>query len=169
MTNSMSIKIKNRHRLKAKDIRELKNDLKKIFNEIFFDEKSSIETGDLDGKNIIFVNGEPCFMSHENKIVFTLHGLNKYKPKKNFVVIDMGAVRFVTNGADVMAPGIVDADRDISAGDQVWICDENHHKPIAIGIALLSGEDMISQYKGKVINTIHYVGDELWNYVAKSL
>jgi len=163
----MSIKIKNRHRLKAKDIRRYQNELKDIFNDVFFNEKSSIETGDLNETNIIFVDGEPCFMSYNDKIVFTLHGLNKYKPKKNFVVVDMGAVRFVTNGADVMAPGIIDADKDISEGDQVWICDENHHKALAIGIALVSGGEMISQSQGRVIKTIHYVGDELWNYATK--
>ena len=165
----MNIKIKNRHRLKTKDIRRFQNELKNIFNDIFLNEKSSVETGDLDGTNIILVDGEPCFMSYENKIVFTLYGLNRYKPKKNFVVVDMGAVKFVTNGADVMSPGVVDADRDISEGDQVWICDENHHKPLAIGIALKSGEDMISETKGRAIKTIHFVGDDLWNYVAKSL
>ncbi|KYK30324.1 MAG: hypothetical protein AYK22_04265 [Thermoplasmatales archaeon SG8-52-3] len=165
----MFVKIKNRHRLKSREIRNYQNDLKSIFGEIFFDEKSSVETGDLNGRIIIFIDSEPCFMFYNDKIVFTLHGLNKYKPAKNFVVVDMGAVKFVTNGADVMAPGIVDADKDIIEGNQVWICDENHHKPLAIGIALVSGNDMISKSKGKVINTIHYVGDELWNYVAKSL
>lgn len=165
----MSIKIKNRHRLKTRDIRKYIEDLKSIFQDVFFDEKSSVETGDLNGRNIIFIDEEPCFMEHKDKIVFTLHGLNKYKPKKNFVVIDMGAIRFVTNGADIMAPGVVDVDNDISKGDQVWICDETHHKPLAIGIALVDGEDIISKSKGKVINTIHYVGDDLWNYCAKSL
>lgn len=169
MTIIMSIKIKNRHRLKTRDIRKYIDDLKNIFQDVFFDERSSVETGDLNGRNIIFIDGEPSFMSYEGKIVFTLHGLNKYKPKKNFVVVDIGAVRFVTNGADVMAPGVVDADTDISLGDQVWICDETHHKSLAIGIALVSGEDMISKSQGKVITTIHYVGDDLWNYVAKSL
>jgi len=165
----MSGKIKNRHRLKASDIRKYKDEIKNIFDDIFFDEKSVIETGDIDGTNIILVDGEPCFMSYDNKIFFTMHGLYRYKPKKNFVVVDMGAVKYVTNGADVMAPGIVDADRDIAEGDQVWICDEKNLKPLAIGIALISGEDMIIQTQGKAINIIHYVGDELWNYVAKSL
>ena len=165
----MSIKIKNRHRLKSKDIRKYQDELKATFNEIFFSEKSSVETGDLDGTIIIFIDGAPYFMYNENKIVFTLHGLNKYKPKKNFVVVDMGAVKFVTNGADVMAPGIVDADKGIVEGGQVWICDETHHKPLAVGIALVNGEDMVSKSQGKVIDTIHYVGDEIWNYVAKSL
>jgi PUA domain protein len=161
----MSTKIKNRHRLKAKDIRKYIEELKEIFNEIFFNEKSSVEIGDLDEITIIFVDGEPCFMFHNDNIIFTLHGLNRYKPKKNFVVVDMGAVKFVTNGADVMAPGIVEVDKDILEGNQVWICDETHHKPLAVGIALVDGEDMVSQSQGKVIYTIHHVGDELWKLI----
>ena len=98
-----------------------------------------------------------------------MYCLSKYKPKQNYVVVDMGAVKFVTNGADVMAPGIVDADENIDEDDQVWICDEKHNKPLAIGIALMSGEQMLKEKQGKAIKTIHYVGDQIWNFVAKSL
>jgi PUA domain protein len=165
----MSFKIKNRHLLKTKDIKNFENELKKTFNSIIFNEKLSVETGDFEGIKMIFIDGYPCFMIYENKIFFTLYGLNKYKPKENFVVVDMGAVKFVTSGADVMAPGIVDADKNIVEGDQVWICDEKYHKPLAVGIAFMTGEQMIKEEKGKAIKTIHYVGDELWNFFAKSL
>jgi len=161
--------VKNRHRLKSKDIREIQEELKKTFETNFFTEKSSVEIGDVEGNRLIFVDGEPCFMFYENKIFFTLRGINKYRPAKNFVVVDMGAIKFVTNGADVMAPGIVDADKTINEKDQVWICDETHRKPLAIGIAMMSGEQMIKEQQGKAIKTIHYVGDILWNLVAKSL
>ena len=36
---------------------------------------------------------------------------------------------------------------------------------LAIRIAIVNSEDMILQEQGNVISTIHYVGDELWNYV----
>ena len=163
------MKIKNRHRLKSKDIRQINDDLKKTFTIEFFNEKSSVETGEYGDKKVILIDGEPCFMFYEDKIIFTLHGLNKFKPKQNFVVVDMGAIKFVANGADVMAPGIADADTNIIENDQVWICDEVHKKPLAIGIANMTGEQMISENKGKAIKTIHYVGDDLWNFVAKSL
>jgi PUA domain protein len=163
------MKIKNRHRLKTKDIKKIQNELKNAFNYVFFDETSSVETGDFEGIKLIVVESEPCFMFHENTIVFTLHGLNKYKPKQNFVVVDMGAVKFVTSGADVMAPGIIDADENIVEDKQVWICDEKHHKPLAVGIAIMSGEQMIKEKSGKAIKIIHYVGDKLWNFSAKSL
>jgi len=159
------VKIKNRHRLKARDIKQLQDELKKTFTNDFFNEKSSVETGDIDDQKIIFVDGDPCFMFYENRIIFTLYGLNKFKPKQKFVVVDMGAIKFVANGADIMAPGIVDADVEIDKDDQVWICDEVHRKPLAIGIANMTGEQMITEKKGKAIKTIHYVGDNLWKTI----
>jgi len=165
----MYVKIKNRHQLKTKEIKKFENDLKKTFDSIFFNQKSLVETGDFEGINIVFIENEPCFMIYENKIIFTLHGLNKFKPKENYVVVDMGAVKYITSGADVMAPGIVDADKNINKNDQVWICDEKYQKPLAVGIAVLSGEQMMKDKKGRAIKTIHYVGDKLWNLAAKSL
>ena len=165
----MSVKIKNRHRLKNREIKEIQNELQNMFNYDFSDERSSVEIGEIEGVKIILVDNEPVFMIHENRIIFTLHGLYRYNPRENFVVVDMGAVRFVTTGADVMAPGIIDADKNIGEGDQVWICDERYHKPLAVGIAIMNGEQMISEDQGKAIKVIHYVGDRLWNLTAKSL
>ena len=51
------------------------------------------------------------------KQFLTVRGLLKYNPKNRFVPVDMGAVKFVNNGADIMTPGIVDADRDIKKDD----------------------------------------------------
>ena len=74
----------------------------------------------------------------------------------------MGAVPYVTNGADVMGPGILEADPGISEGDLVWIKDVKNNVPLAVGVALRSGEELSSKQPGKAIKTIHYVGDKLW-------
>jgi len=74
----------------------------------------------------------------------------------------MGAVRFIYNGADVMAPGIVDADPGIRAGDIVWVRDEKNGRPLAIGRAIMDGPTMAREEKGKATQTIHHVGDEIW-------
>jgi PUA domain protein len=76
----------------------------------------------------------------------------------------MGAVKFVTNGADVMAPGIVDAYSGIVEGDQVWVCDERNRKPLAVGIAVMSGEQMVEGDEGVAVKLVHYVGDVVWNF-----
>lgn len=165
----MDHKIKNRHKIKDKDIKKIDSELFIIFNQNFLDKSSNIEIGDFLGQRVLIIDGKICFIYYNDDIFFTIHGINKYKPKNNFVVVDMGAIKFVTNGADVMAPGIVDADSNIEENDQVWICDETHKKPLAIGVALISGEQMVAQKKGKAVRVLHHVGDSIWNFVAKSL
>lgn len=157
-------KLRNRHRLKQKDIKLFINRLKDKFDEDFIDINSSVEIGNFDEFDLIVINNEINFMLIAGKIFFTLNGINKYKPKRYFIEVDMGAVGFVTNGADIMAPGIVDADINIKQNDYVWIRDETHQKPLAIGKALMSGEEIIKTKKGKAVKNIHFVGDPLWNF-----
>ena len=71
----------------------------------------------------------------------------------------MGAVEFVYNGADIMAPGIVEADKNISEGDLVWVREVEHEKPLAVGKALTQGKEMIESEEGKVVKNLHHVGD----------
>jgi PUA domain protein len=158
----MVVKIKNRHRLKGKEIQNITQSMKKRFNYEYINKKSSVETGVLDGFLVLLVDGEVDFIMINDIIFFSLKGLDKYKPNKYYVIVDMGAVGFVTKGADIMIPGIVDADEQIQKSDLVWICDERHRKPLAIGIALINGEEMGGKQPGKAIKNIHYVGDKLW-------
>ena len=74
----------------------------------------------------------------------------------------MGAVPFITNGADCMGPGIVDADESIQEGDYVWIRDVKNQVPLAVGQALRSGADLKAKQPGKAIKSINNVGDKLW-------
>ena len=78
------------------------------------------------------------------------------------ITVDMGAVKFVVNGADIMRPGIVEIEEGILKDEFVAVIDKNNQKPLAVGIALFSSEEMKSMTSGKVIKNIHYVGDELW-------
>lgn len=78
------------------------------------------------------------------------------------VVVDMGAVPYVCNGADVMAPGIVEVRGDFQKGSLVIVKDVEHGKSLAIGKAKISSKEMTTSKKGKVIKNLHYVGDKLW-------
>jgi PUA-domain protein len=158
----MAMKIKNRHRLKEREVKELISDLQRRFVGTFFDAKAVVDVGTVEEFTVLLVNDSIDFMKYQDKIMFTLQGVTKYQLKNKFVVVDMGAIGFITKGADVMAPGIIDADVGIQRDDQVWICDEKHHMPLAVGIALLTGEEMKTKKPGKAIKTLHYVGDRLW-------
>ena len=162
------MKIKNRHRLKKRDIKILQKDLEQTFSrEIVLG--SAVDIGDFENYQVVLVNDEPCFTLYKDKPQLTVQGLLRFTPQKKYVVVDMGAIKFVTNGADVMAPGIVDADPEISPGEQVWICDETYHKPLASGIALMNGMDMKRETTGKAVQVVHYLGDAVWRITAKSL
>ena len=69
----------------------------------------------------------------------------------------------MTKGANVMSPGITDADPDIQEGDLVIVVDENHRKALATGRSLISGMEMVKNNEGKAVKTLHHIGDEIWN------
>ncbi|ENN96481.1 RNA-binding protein [Methanocaldococcus villosus KIN24-T80] len=62
-----------------------------------------------------------------------------------------------------MVPGIKEVD-NFNKGDVVFVLDEVHKKPICVGIALMSHEEIKNSEKGKAIKNIHYVGDKIWNF-----
>ncbi len=112
-------------------------------------------------EHVVYVNNEPCFFYHEQQLYPTLKYLMK-NPILKKITVDMGAVKFVINGADIMRPGIVAIDENIEKNEAVIIIDQNNKKPLAIGIALIPSKEMQEVSSGKVIKNIHYVGDEIW-------
>jgi PUA domain protein len=77
------------------------------------------------------------------------------------VTVDMGAVKFVCNGAKVMRPGITKFD-SFTKGGIVLVRDQVHGKFLASGIALIDSESAKSMEKGYVVETLHYISDEMW-------
>ena len=112
---------------------------------------------------VIVLDNEPCFFYLEGKIIPTL----KLLLKNNFlkkVTIDMGAVKFIASGADLMRPGITEIEDGINKDDFISVIDVEHKKPIAIGQAMMDSEEIRATESGKVIKNIHYVGDKLWKF-----
>ena len=110
---------------------------------------------------IILINKKPALFYYEEQLVPTLKFLQENKVLKT-IIVDMGAVKFVVNGADVMRPGIVEIEEGIVKNDFVAVVDVNNKKPLAVGIALYDAYEMKGMKNGKAVKNIHYVGDELW-------
>jgi len=127
--------------------------------------KGPIEVLELEeGRDIILAAGEALLFRLSGKIFPMLKSLDRIPLKR--VVVDMGAVPHVANGADVMAPGVVSADGEVTPGEGVAVVDERHGKPIAVGQALVPGVEMQGP-RGEVIKNLHHVGDEIWRFQAK--
>ncbi len=158
--------IKRRYRLRRALFKKLAQEVVERFGEPAAELlKGSAELLELEeGKEVIFAAGEALLFRLNDKIFPTLKSLDRIPLKR--VIVDMGAVPHVANGADVMAPGVVSADGGITRGEGVAIVDERHGKPIAVGQALVPGAEMQGP-KGKVVKNLHYVGDEMWQFQAK--
>lgn len=83
------------------------------------------------------------------------------------VVVDMGAVRFVCNGADIMRPGITEY-TEFSKGDIVCIVEESRHKPLAVGRALADSSALDGMKRGAVVESFHHISDRFWE-IAKTI
>jgi len=151
--------------MKEKDSKTFLQDASNIFHadlEQLLGKKMRIEINETENAEIFFFNGKPLAARSNGKLFPTLSFQELFSsfPK---IVVDMGAVPYVCKGADVMAPGIVSVNGEFKENDIVIIVDERHSKSLAVGLALLSSENIKTVKGGKIVKNLHYVGDKLWD------
>lgn len=145
-------------RLRKSDIRDLNEQLP-----FELDKKDDVQ---IDG-DVILVNGDFYFLAYESSWIPSVRLLLDRPELLAQVVVDMGAVRFVAKGADIMRPGIVGVP-DVKKNTVVQVVDEKNKKPLAVAKMKFSGSEIESMSSGNVVESIHYVGDEYWKkYVTK--
>ncbi len=159
-------RIKKRHLLKKREQRdEIERIQSDLGSSIGLDSKAKLEGGVLDdGSRILLLHNEILFFEHEGRNFPTLRALLDNVITIPTVTVDMGAVKFVVNGADIMKPGITKVDDSVSANGIVAIVDERHGKPLAVGVSKLSANDLRAVTSGKVVKSIHHINDDLWNF-----
>ncbi|MCE9652255.1 MAG: RNA-binding protein [Nitrosarchaeum sp.] len=77
------------------------------------------------------------------------------------VTVDMGAVKFMCKGANVMRPGIKSYS-EFEKEKIVCIIEESQHKFLAVGKSLISSSELGNIEKGEVIKNMHYISDKFW-------
>ncbi|MDK2850004.1 MAG: hypothetical protein PWP03_175 [Candidatus Woesearchaeota archaeon] len=113
---------------------------------------------------ILFLNKKPYFFKENELWVPTLYSLKDLNLDLKRVTVDKGAIHFIANGADVMRPGITELD-DFKENELVQIIDENNKVALAVGKALFDSNKIKNLNSGKVVKTLHYVGDFIWKLV----
>jgi len=76
-------------------------------------------------------------------------------------MVDMGAVKFVCNGANIMRPGITKF-TEFEKDQIICVIEESQNKFLAVGKALVSSSEMDSMSKGEVVKNLHYISDKYW-------
>jgi PUA-domain protein len=160
----MSQKLR-RYTLKSKESKQLltqASEKLKINLEALFGGKVDLETVEADFGDLLLINGKPVLFKIEDTVLPTLMA-DEIIAKLPKAVVDMGAVRFVCNGADLMAPGIVRYEGNFNAGDLIVVVDVKHGKPLALGETMYNSEQASALKQGPTIKSRHCVSDKVWN------
>ncbi len=120
----------------------------------------NLRVHDIEGARLITGDGFRALKIGDRVLPFLTE--NKILEKFPFVIVDMGAVKFMCNGADVMRPGITSYS-EFSKGDIVCVAEESQRKFLAVGISSRPSSDLDDQQKGHVVRNMHYVSDKFWN------
>jgi len=153
-----------RHFLKEKEAKALlkrASEKLKVDLEKFFGSETRIELIETDFGEVFLVNSKPVLFKIGENIYPTLL-FEEFSTSAPKVVVDMGAIRHICNGANVMAPGIVRFEGSFRKGDLVFVVDEKYGKPIAIGEILYDDAEAVGVKKGIVVKNVHFVGDRIW-------
>ena len=159
MGSGSAEKLRKRRALRRKDVRTLVEEAGALLAGM---RPAIVEQAELEDGTVVFLIDGAILLARAGDVLFPtmkcpcVDGLPS-------AVVDMGAVPYVCNGADVMAPGVVDVRGDFQEGSLVVVRDAKHGKALAIGEALVSSGEIKSSDRGKVVRNIHYVGDRLWS------
>jgi len=113
----------------------------------------------LDDAQIITGDGLKILKVDEDYLPF----LSETKMLEKFptVTVDMGAVKFMCKGANLMRPGIKKF-TEFEKDQIVCIVEESQHKFLAVGKSLVSSSELETMEKGEIINNMHYISDRFW-------
>ncbi len=136
----------------------------KIDVEVLLKPKTGFEVLETPKHKIFLANGVPMFAKSDDSLFPTLT-FNEMSSRLPKVTVDLGAIPYLCNGADVMAPGVRGIQGDFTKGELVLVVDEKYGKPIAISQALYDSESVKTLKQGKILKNLHYVGDEVWNAI----
>ena len=159
--------VKKRRPINKKEARFIKEGFLATHNLDMPIKAGKYEIGKTEDFDVFISKGNIIALIMDKLVHLTVRGLLANSLETGWVQVDMGAVPFVCNGANTMSAGIKDVSPEIVKGQYVWIREENHHKPLAIGLSLMGAEEMLISEKGKAIKSLHYIGDKIWNYGIK--
>lgn len=158
--------MKSKKTLNNKEKRLLQLSLVELYGEgisICFQKSLILESIKTDEGTFIVKDKKIWWFLHNETYLPSIHFLREYELKLPKIVVDVGAIRFITNGADVMAPGIVSFDENITKNNYVVIQEEKANTILGIGMSLVDSKEFDKTKKGKVVKLIHHLKDAIWS------
>ena len=122
--------------------------------------QKNIKTHDVNEKGVIITGDGITAVKIGESILPFLDDIEVLE-KFPYVKVDIGAIKFVCKGANVMRPGITKFS-DFESGEIVCVIEESQNKFLAVGKAEMSSKEAEDASKGEVIKNMHYISDDFW-------
>jgi PUA domain protein len=122
--------------------------------------QKNIKTHDVNEKGLI-ITGNGITAVKIGEVILPFLDDIPILEKFPYVTVDMGAVKFVCKGANIMRPGITKFS-DFESGEIVCVVEESQNKFLAVGKAEMSSKELEDTKKGEVIKNMHYISDVFW-------
>ncbi len=158
------LSFRKRHRLKSKEVKVLGGRMNEALGFDMLSDEPAVDRARGVEMDFLIIDGRVAYLVMDDVPFPSLRTILDRGLDSRWVEVDEGAVRFLANGADCMAPGVMGADPGIAEGDWVYVRDGRHKRPLTTGTATMPGPEMVIAQKGKAIQTLHYVGDRIWDF-----
>ena len=122
--------------------------------------QKNIKTHDVNEKGLI-ITGNGITAVKIGEVILPFLDDIPILEKFPYVTVDMGAVKFVCKGANIMRPGITKFS-DFESGEIVCVVEESQNKFLAVGKAEMSSKELEDIKNGEVIKNMHYISDIFW-------
>ena len=160
------VRLGRRYHIKVRRIKQILTEAAKSLNvdiSNVVEKGSRVEVVEVIPKGeIIVIDDRAAFIQRDEHVVPTL--LNEQVLKQlPSVRVDVGAVPYICNGADLMAPGVVNFEGDFKKGDIVVIVDERFSRGIAVARTLYDAGETAEKRQGKIAVNLHFIGDAFWD------
>ena len=159
------MQMKSKKTLSNKEKRVLQLKLIETYGEnisTYFEKSLILESIKTDEGTFIVKEKRIWWFLYDDTYLPSIHFLRESDLNLPKVVVDIGAIRFITNGADVMAPGIVSFEDSITENTFVVIHEEKANTILGIGKSLIDAKEFDKTKKGKVVKLIHHLKDAIW-------
>jgi PUA domain protein len=149
--------------MKSSDIKRLRKEVVARFGNpggTLFPKKGRVEKIQISNdETVYFVDETLLLLKIDEDYIPSLFSIYARKFELPSVYVDQGAVKAFLNGADMMVPGITKCD-PFSEDDVITVNEEVKNKPIGIGKALMSSDEIKNATHGKAVKNLHYIRDK---------
>lgn len=149
------------HSLSKREIQDIKNHINKTWPTNSFTEVKNLQAYIIDSNKRLLVGNKIIAIQLASDLIIPHLAQHEILDYFASVEVDMNAVKFVCNGANIMRPGITNF-ATFKESQIVLVKDQTHKKELAVCISLVNDENARKMEKGVILNNVHHIGDIYW-------